>query len=135
MRKKVNCILLIDDDEPTNFLHKIIIEDSNLAEKVVAVQSGYEALEYLEKKEDGKYPQPGIIFLDINMPAMNGWEFLERYKQLDESLKGKILVVMLTTSINPDDKKKAMGKGFVKGFLSKPLTTEMLEKIIDDELK
>ncbi|EPR67729.1 response regulator [Cyclobacterium qasimii] len=134
MNKKVNCILLIDDDEPTNFLHKIIIDDSGLANKVVAVQSGYEALEYLENKEDGEYPQPDLIFLDINMPAMNGWEFLEEYNKLDEGIKGKVVVVMLTTSINPDDKKKALSKGFINGFLSKPLSKEMLEKLIDSEL-
>ncbi|WP_339921915.1 response regulator [uncultured Cyclobacterium sp.] len=134
MRKKVNCILLIDDDEPTNFLHKIIIEDSGVADKVVAVQSGYEALEYLELKENGKYPQPDLIFLDINMPAMNGWEFLEEYNKLDEGIKGKIVVVMLTTSINPDDKKKALNKGYINGFLSKPLSKDMLEKLIEKEL-
>ncbi|AEL28513.1 response regulator [Cyclobacterium sp. 1_MG-2023] len=132
MTKKVKCILLIDDDEPTNFLHKIIINDSGRAEKVVAVHSGFEALEYLEKMEGGKYPQPELIFLDINMPAMNGWEFLEEYDQLDEGKKGKIVVVMLTTSINPDDKEKALSKGFINGFFNKPLTVEMIEKVIDE---
>lgn len=90
MTKKVKCILLIDDDEPTNFLHKIVISDSGRAEKVVEVQSGFEALDYLEKMEDGKYPQPDLIFLDINMPAMNGWEFLEEYDKLDEGKKVKL---------------------------------------------
>jgi len=132
MRKKINCILLIDDDGTTNFLHKIIIQETGLAEKVVAVQSGKEALEYLEKKEDGEYPRPDLIFLDINMPAMNGWEFLEEYNKLDQSLKGQIMIVMLTTSINPDDETKAQDIDLIDGFLSKPLTEEMLAEIIEN---
>lgn len=132
MKKKINCILLIDDDKATNFLHKEIIKETGLVEKVVEVLSGYEALEYLEKMEDGKYPQPDIIFLDINMPAMSGWEFLEEYDKLDEGKKAKIVVVMLTTSVNPDDKEKAKSKGLINGFFNKPLTFEMIERVIDE---
>jgi CheY-like chemotaxis protein len=132
MPKKIDCILLIDDDLPTNFLHKIIIRETGLVEKVVAVNSGIEALEYLTKQEDGHYPRPDLIFLDINMPAMNGWEFLDEYVRLDSNIKGKILIVMLTTSINPDDEEKAKSIGLINGFLNKPLSSEMLEKIIDD---
>lgn len=132
MTKKIKCILLIDDDKATNFLHREIIMESGLVEKVVEIQSGYEALEYLEKMENGQYPQPDIIFLDINMPAMSGWEFLEEYDKLDEGKKAKIVVVMLTTSINPDDKDMAKSKGLVNGFYNKPLTFEMIEKIINE---
>ena len=107
MRKKINCILLIDDDKSTNFLHKIIIEETGVSEKVEAVQSGQEALDYLERKKEGVYPKPDLIFLDINMPGMNGWEFLEEYEKLDDNLKGEIMIMMLTTSINPDDEEKA----------------------------
>ncbi|WP_339903700.1 response regulator [uncultured Cyclobacterium sp.] len=132
MRKKINCILLIDDDKATNFLHKEIIRETGLVNKVVDMESGHEALEYLEKMEDGKYPQPDIIFLDINMPAMSGWEFLEEYDKLDEEKKAKIVVVMLTTSINPDDKETATSKELINGFFNKPLTFEIIERVIDE---
>ena len=135
MRKKINCILLIDDDKSTNFLHKIIIEETGVSEKVEAVQSGQEALDYLERKKEGVYPKPDLIFLDINMPGMNGWEFLEEYEKLDDNIKGEIMIMMLTTSINPDDEEKAKKTKFINGFLNKPLTTEALEKIIDDHFQ
>ena len=135
MRKKINCILLIDDDKSTNFLHKIIIEETGVSEKVEAVQTGQEALDYLERKKEGVYPRPDLIFLDINMPGMNGWEFLKEYEKLDDNLKGEIMIMMLTTSINPDDEEKAKKTKFINGFLNKPLTTEALEKIIDDHFQ
>ena len=135
MRKKINCILLIDDDKSTNFLHKIIIEETGVSEKVEAVQTGQEALDYLERKKEGVYPRPDLIFLDINMPGMNGWEFLEEYEKLDDNLKGEIMIMMLTTSINPYDEEKAKNTKFINGFLNKPLTTEALEKIIDDHFQ
>lgn len=131
MKRKLNCILLIDDDEPTNFLHEMVIQEANCAEKVVAVQSGQAALDYLTSKEDEVHPQPDLIFLDINMPAMNGWEFLEHYKQLDQKQQGRIIVVMLTTSLNPDDKAKADQTVGIDNFMNKPLTVEALSKVID----
>ena len=135
MERKLNCILLIDDDEATNFLHKIVIRNAKCAEKVVSVQSGKAALEYLCSKEDDEHPQPDLIFLDINMPVMNGWEFLERYKKLPENQKGKIMVVMLTSSLNPDDEVRSREYGEINKFLGKPLTKEMLVEVLELNFK
>lgn len=132
MKNKLNCILLIDDDEPTNFLNEMVINHSGLAEKVVPTQGGREALEYLKSTENGKHPQPDLILLDINMPAMNGWEFLEEYKKLSPEQQGKIVVIMLTTSLNPDDMDKANRIEEVKDFLNKPLTVEALESMLNN---
>jgi CheY-like chemotaxis protein len=132
MKKKLNCILLIDDDEATNYIHKIVINKSECAEQVVAMQNGYDALDYLTKTKDGIYPQPDVIFLDINMPGMDGWEFLEEYEKLEDGQKGHIVVVMLTTSLNPDDEKKAKSLGNIKGFKHKPLSAEMIDEVIKE---
>lgn len=132
MKKRVNCILLIDDDEPTNFLHKILLEDMDCADEIIAMQNAEEALEFLKTEEDGVHPKPDLIFLDINMPIMNGWEFLEEYHKLPVSQKGKHVMVMLTTSVNPDDKSKAIQNGDIQEFINKPLEEEVVLKLIDN---
>ena len=128
---KLNCVLLIDDDEATNFLHKLVIQRSGYAEEIVAYQNAEEALTYLGTESGGRYPQPDLIFLDINMPRMNGWEFMDAYANLTEEQRGKVVVMMLTTSLNPDDKEKADGIENITGFLTKPLTKEMLRGVLD----
>lgn len=132
MKKKLNCILLIDDNESDNYYHEVIIEEVGCTENVVALESGKDALEYLSSKEsNGKYPQPDLIFLDINMPGMNGWEFLEEYKKLDKDKQGNIVVVMLTTSLNPDDEAKASDLKEIKNFMNKPLTVDTLNQTLN----
>ena len=107
MKPKFKSILLIDDDEATNFIHEMIIKQANCTEKVITKDSAINALEYLTTISEGVYPQPDIIFLDINMPAMDGWEFLKEYEQLDDNQLAKTVIVMLSTSLNPADKEKA----------------------------
>lgn len=136
MQKKLSCVLLIDDDEPTNFLNKMILEEAGCAEVVQVVSSGKLALQYLSnsgefKSGRQKFPNPDLIFLDINMPAMDGWEFLEHYKSLPEDQKGNIVMVMLTTSLNPEDESKAHIDNGIAGFKSKPLTRKMLDEILE----
>jgi CheY-like chemotaxis protein len=130
MKKKLNCILLIDDDEAINFVHKRVINKLNCTEKIVTVQNGQEALEYLQSDDKGESPHPDIIFLDINMPIMNGWDFLEEYQKLKKDEKGKVVLLMLTSSLNPDDLDRASKIPEVDGFRNKPLSTEMLEVIL-----
>lgn len=132
MEQKLNCVLLIDDDEPTNFLNQLVIEGSGYAEQIKTVQSGEEALDYLSNscRTDKTNPCPDLIFLDINMPAMNGWEFLEKYRKLDEEQKGKVMIIMLTTSLFPEDKTHAAEIPEISGFENKPLTPEKLDRII-----
>src|SRR5690606_32947414 len=99
MRKKLNCILLVDDDPDDNFYHQIIINEMNIVNNIDIARNGIEALEYL--KTEDQLP-PDLIFLDLNMPKMNGWEFLEQYKHLGIGQKARVLIVILTTSANPE---------------------------------
>ena len=128
MKTKLNCILLIDDDEDDNYFHKMVIDEMNITEHVEVAFNGLEALDFLKNDNN---PTPDLVFLDVNMPKMNGWEFLEEHKKLDEEHKAKIIVVMLTTSTNPEDKKRAEEYGEVTDFNSKPLTKEMLIVILE----
>ena len=130
MEPKLKCILLVDDDEPTNFLNTTVINQMNCSETVVSMDSGLKALAYLTTKVEDQYPQPDLMFLDVNMPAMDGWQFLEAYEKLTEAQRSRLVVVMLNTSINPDDEEKAKSNPLVDGFENKPLTGEELKDII-----
>jgi len=126
MSIQLNCILLIDDDEPTNFLNKLTLEQSGCTRQIRVAQSGQEALNYLQNAA----PRPDLIFLDINMPAMDGWEFLERYRDLPDARKADIVLIMLTTSLNPDDEKRTRAIPEVAGFENKPLSPEQLNNLL-----
>jgi CheY-like chemotaxis protein len=134
MIRKLKCIMLIDDNRDDNFIHERVIRKCNAATSVVVQQTGRGALEYLRSKGVGDELHPSLIFLDINMPGMNGWEFLEEYGRLDASFKSSVVVVMLTTSDNPDDRAKAVGMNVATDFKTKPLTREMLEDVMDKHL-
>ena len=128
VKKKLSCILLVDDDYEDNIFHKLIISRMNIAESIEEANDGIEALDYLKKS---KAP-PELIFLDINMPRMNGWEFLEEYKDLDAEQKAKTIIMMLSTSSNPDEIRKARKIAEVSGFKTKPLSKEMMVEILED---
>ncbi len=125
-------MLLIDDDEPTNFYHQRVVEKSGCAEQCQAVNSGAEALAFLKSAKDGMYPQPDLVFLDINMPAMNGWEFLEEYRKLKTEQQAQVVVVMLTTSLNPDDMHSAKVDEDISNFIHKPLDQGKLQEVLEN---
>ena len=127
--------MLVDDDPDDNFFHERVIKKSDAANTVIAKQTGMAALEYLTSKSDHSDTHPDLIFLDINMPGMNGWEFLIEYNQLDRALQGYAIVMMLTTSQNPDDKAKAEVSGNISEYITKPLTKEILKDIVDKYFK
>ena len=134
MRPKLNCILLVDDDEATNFLSNIILEDSGVSSHIKTKQTARAALDYLVESAaaintKNNLPYPDLIFLDINMPAMDGWEFIERFRE--QKHPQKVVIVMLTTSINPDDKIKALRMPEISSFEHKPLTAEMVRSVFE----
>jgi CheY-like chemotaxis protein len=122
--------MLIDDNPDDNFYHERVIKRCNAAETVISKTSGKAALSHLKSKKENEQAHPELIFLDINMPGMNGWEFLQEYEKLDKHLQGHVIVVMLTTSENPDDRMKAMD--ILPDFKTKPLTIQILEEIINE---
>jgi CheY-like chemotaxis protein len=111
----------------------MLMEEMGCARHIKTVQSGKDALQYLVQSENpdsdkDKYPSPDLIFLDINMPAMNGWEFLEEYDKI--SVKHRIIMVMLTTSLFPEDRARAETLDQISGFENKPLTVEKITAVL-----
>ncbi|KFC60574.1 hypothetical protein FEM08_06160 [Flavobacterium gilvum] len=126
---------MVDDDLATNFINKKIIQKANIIEHVQVALNGREAIDYICNKgkfesDNGKYPKPQLILLDINMPVMDGWEFIEAYQNLDEAIKNNIVIVMLSSSFNPADKAKAESIAEISEFRQKPMTKDALLEII-----
>ncbi len=132
MKKKLDCILLVDDNSEDNLFHQIILKKMDIVNRIDIVLNGLEALVYLKKENQ---TPPELIFLDINMPKMNGWEFLEQYKHLDAKQKARVVIMILTTSANPDDIKKAKEIQEVTGFETKPLTEEIMTEILNQHFQ
>lgn len=121
---KISKILLIDDDKTTNFLNQLLLEDLGVAEQVLVAENGQEALQLIGQ-QPGFGASSTLILLDINMPVMNGFEFLEAYQKLEFAHKHTVIIVMLTTSLNPRDVTR-LEQLPIQGFLSKPLRQEMV---------
>ncbi len=132
MKKKLNLILLVDDYEGANFLHRKVIQTAGCAENVHDEKNAEAALKFLQTKIKDEYPHPEIIFIDLNMPGMSGWDFLKEYQKLTREQKWGTLIVILTTSRNPDDEARAKKKHPNTIFMNKPLLRKPLDEILKE---
>lgn len=122
-------ILLIDDDQITNFVNQTIIEKSEVPIGTKAVITGTDGIDYLLKCLSNHEDLPYAILLDINMPEMNGWEFLEEFSRLDKKIRNEVKVYMVSSSQNEEDVKRALSNPNVTDFLHKPLNSNMVRKV------
>jgi CheY-like chemotaxis protein len=128
--KKLNSILLIDDDKATNFICKMLFTKAGVANQIDIVLNGKQAIEYL-KNNDTINQRPMLVFLDLNMPVMDGWEFAEEFEKLDAKQKSEIVIIIHTSSLNPDDKERGEKIASISGFENKILTMEGLKRIMN----
>lgn len=128
-----NCpmrILLVDDDEVTNFLSREMLRMFLIDPAIHAVDNGQDALNYLKESMESDRPLPNLILLDINMPVMDGWEFLREFEQLKWPGLNKVNVVMFTSSVYYEDIDRARSHDCVREIYSKPLDEEKIKAIM-----
>ena len=127
---QLKSVLLVDDDSTTNYLNKLLLTRLGVAEQLLVAENGRDALAILNQACEGSTGNcPSLILLDIQMPVMTGIEFLEAYQQLDCSQRQAIVIVLLTTSVNPQDLARVQQLP-IAGTLTKPLTTEKIQQVL-----
>lgn len=127
---RFNLVMLVDDDAITRMVCERIIKMTEFSERSLSAENGKNAIDYfkqkVEKKEDNDVE---IIFLDINMPVMNGWDFLDEFEKLKNSFTMIPKIYILSSTVDPDDYKRATSYSTVVNLISKPLSKEVFDEI------
>ncbi len=127
--KTIDLVLLVDDNDTDNFISKRIIEITKFARRVEVKGSGKGALDYLKEHQNNPDDIPNIIFLDINMPIVDGFVFLYEFEKFNELVRSKCKVIILSSSDNKRDIDKIVNNNHVIKFITKPLTEVALDEI------
>jgi CheY-like chemotaxis protein len=134
MQPKLDFVLLIDDDESTLFFHRIMVEESGVTDNIWVTNSGESGLHLIQEKILPNPSISGIIFLDINMPVMNGWQVLDALEQLQEKMPAQVLLVMVSATTYPPDLERINNHPLVYGQVPKPLAAEDVERLALESL-
>jgi CheY-like chemotaxis protein len=124
-----NHVLLVEDDPITILVCDRVLRMTDFAKNIVSKKNGQEGIEYIKELIINDMDLPQIIFLDINMPVMNGWDFLNEFSVLQSDCKSIPKIYILSSTVDPEDRKKAELYPMA-GSISKPLTKEHLEKLV-----
>ncbi len=126
----VKKLLLIDDSDIDNMVNRKMVEKSHFAENITVRKSARAGLEYLnDTLTTNPALLPELIFLDIRMPDMDGFDFLAAFQYLDPVIRQHCKIAMLSSSIDADDYRRAIENPFVVKFVNKPLTVKALQEI------
>ena len=130
--KNLESICIIDDDHIFVYGVKRLIKEVNLAEELLVFKNAVDALEEIKAMASEGKGLPKVIFLDLNMPMMTGWEFLDEFLQIDHKDTHHTWVYIMSSSVNPQDLLRINDYSVVKNYILKPVTTEDLENILEE---
>lgn len=122
-------VMLVDDNDTDNFIHRRVLEIAKFSKNIIVKNSGKSALEYLEENQNSPALIPDIIFLDINMPIVDGFVFLFEYDAFPDSIKNKCKIVILSSSDNKKDIDRIVDNDYVIHFITKPLSEDSVSSL------
>lgn len=130
-KKRIELISIVDDDSVYTFTMQMIAQTLKIADKIMFFKHGKEALEYLTRHLPHTQKLPDLILLDMNMPVMDGWAFLEKFSEIKPSIRKEITIYMVSSSVNGKDIKKAQSLSALSGYVIKPIDTVNLGKLLE----
>ena len=130
--KQSTRLAVVDDDEVFQLIIRKQIEMNDLKCEIVQFLNGKDILDFLIENHDNQQDLPDIIMLDVNMPIMDGWEFLDTYRDLSPDIRKKIRLYMVTSSVIQSDIDKAKRDKNILRFISKPISNKQLSEILSD---
>ncbi|HLF51544.1 response regulator [Flavobacterium sp.] len=128
--KLVKTIAIIDDDDIFVYITKKAVEQTNIVQQIKVFGNGKDAIDFFKENVDNPDLLPEIILLDLSMPIMDGWQFLDEYSKIKYKIGKKIIIYIVTSSISPDDMRRAKKIDAVSDFIIKPITKDKLIEII-----
>ncbi len=128
---RLNLIFIVDDDPIHQQIAKIMIDRQGISNAMRTFSEAQEVLQYLREHQQQREALPDVILLDLNMPVMDGWDFLEEYAGFYEGLTRNINIYVLTSSIDENDRERVNAYSFVKGYLTKPLSRDIILQLAE----
>lgn len=128
--KKINTFCIVDDDDIYRFTTSLLLKKSDLVNKIIMFSNGLKAINYLKEEMDNIENIPDVLFLDINMPVMDGWEFLQEYLVIRPMMPKTVVIYLVSSSVDEKDVLKAKSISELSGYLVKPISSQNIKEVI-----
>jgi response regulator RpfG family c-di-GMP phosphodiesterase len=125
-----NYVLLIDDTKLDNFINRILIQQLRISQSIIEFQNAKEALGYLRLMSSENKPYPEYIFLDLNMPEMDGFQFIEQFEEVQYDEKESTKIIVVSSTVDPEEIRRVISNPRVHKFIEKPLTKDKLKELV-----
>lgn len=127
---KINTFCIVDDDDIYQFTTSVLLKKTDLVNKIIVFSNGLKAINFLKDEMGNKENIPDVLFLDINMPVMDGWEFLEEYLLIKPMMPKSVVIYMVSSSVDEKDVIKSKSISALSGYLVKPISSQNIMEVI-----